>query len=199
MLIHGCKDIMHVANDQIPFGEESDRLELAEIASESLAVVDGCLRVFFLNEGINQVAGAGEMRFIIDFAPHQVLNDGARYGHVPRCGHQTLRLVVHVSGCKESLVSRVEHHREQRPGDLADANHLAKYLISQMIPILGHRDQLAISRLHKDLVAGFRQSRQQYDVVAGRFQAGGECPTFINEVRLQQQKVFVHAVTSTVQ
>ena len=68
-LIHGFEEIMNVANDQVPFVEESNRLELAEIASESLAVVDVCLRVVCLNDWINLVSRTGEMRFVVNLAP----------------------------------------------------------------------------------------------------------------------------------
>ena len=139
---------MNVADDQLPLVEESDRFELAEIASESLAVPQLPVQVRSLNDWINLVACAGEMRFIVNLAPHQIFNDRARYGHAPRRRNETISLVVYVAGRTEALLSHFEHRRKQRRGDLADADHLAPHLSSQAFPVLGDRHQAAISRLN---------------------------------------------------
>jgi hypothetical protein len=75
VLIYRAEEIMHVANNQVPLFKEPDRLEFAEVGSDSLTVADTCLDVRFLDGWINLIACASKMRFIVNLAPHQVLND----------------------------------------------------------------------------------------------------------------------------
>ncbi|MFP6898775.1 MAG: hypothetical protein VCA38_19445 [Roseibacillus sp.] len=157
------------------------------------------MQVLLLNDRINLVFGASQVGFIVNLAPYQILDNGARNGHLLRRRNQAIRFIAQVAGGKEVLFGRVEHFGEQRTGNLGDANQLARHFGSQACTVFGDHDHAAISGLDKTLVAAVRKPCQQDDVVGRILQAGGESAPFINEIRLQQQEILIDEVPGTIE
>ena len=84
VLIRGCEEIVYMANDQPPLIEESNPAKPAEVALQAPVIKDDCLCVLCLDERVDFLACAGEMGFIVDFAPDQIFNHRAEYAAATR-------------------------------------------------------------------------------------------------------------------